>query len=178
MEVTTQEEVHLLVLFDTLAQCLEFQNLVYEHLPSDENDEETFGYQLVVNEHDEILAFNKRLLIGAADLSIEEVTDKVHALNGLVIPSHIDREHFSIISQLGFIPDHVEFDALELSANITLEEANARFSTYHHLPWLFSSDAHNLETIGTRTTRFLMPSPTIKSLRQALRAGGERIMLL
>ena len=178
MEVTSQEEVHLLALFDTVEQSLTFQEVVYAHLPDEENDEDTFGYQLVVNEHDEILAFNKRLLIGATDLSIEEIENKVHTLNGLLIPSHIDRDHFSIVSQLGFIPDHIDFDALELSSNITLEEAEERFSMYHHLPWLFASDAHHIEAIGSRTTQFILSSPTIKTLKQTLRAGKEQITLL
>ena len=50
------------------------------------------------------MAVNDRLLLVAADLSVEQVVGQVKALGGLCIPSHVDRPAYSIISQLGFIP--------------------------------------------------------------------------
>ena len=50
------------------------------------------------------MAENNRLLIGAADLGLNEIADKTHLLNGLSIASHIDRPSYSIMSQFGFIP--------------------------------------------------------------------------
>ena len=39
-------------------------------------------------------------------------------LGGLAVASHIDKEAFSIISQLGFITEDMGFDALEMSPNM------------------------------------------------------------
>jgi predicted metal-dependent phosphoesterase TrpH len=51
MEVTSQEEVHILALFDELESALELQEIIYAHLHG-ENDEKAFGMQVVVNEDD------------------------------------------------------------------------------------------------------------------------------
>ena len=114
MEITTSEEVHLLALFEFLSDLLQFQNVIDQHLFG-ENDETRFGVQAIVNEQGEVEGLNNQLLIGATDLSIDTLIDNIHQLKGLAIPAHIDRESFSVLSQLGFIDDNSRFDALEIS---------------------------------------------------------------
>ncbi len=58
------------------------QKQVYEHLQPGENDEDAFGMQVVVNEEDEVLGFNKRLLIGSTDLSIDRIVALIHEVSG------------------------------------------------------------------------------------------------
>ena len=50
------------------------------------------------------------LLIGATGLTIEEIVRIIHRLGGLAIASHIDREAFSVVGQLGLIPEGIGFD--------------------------------------------------------------------
>ena len=114
MEVTSKEEVHILALFDDDEDLSKLQKIVYENLKG-ENNEELFGYQLIVDEQDEIIDLNKKLLIGATDLTVDEVVEHIHSLNGLAIASHVDRERFSLIGQLGFVPEGLDLDGLELS---------------------------------------------------------------
>ncbi len=173
MEVTSQEEVHVLALFDELEPALALQEIVYANLPG-ENDEEAFGMQVVVNAEGEVLHFNPRLLIGASSLSIEEVTDHIKALDGLAIASHIDREGFSLLGQLGFVPEHLALDALEISPRISFEEAEQRF--HPELPLTCASDAHYLDDIGTGYTTFFIEDRTTREIRRALRnEDGRRI---
>ncbi|MFW6160654.1 MAG: PHP domain-containing protein, partial [Acidobacteriota bacterium] len=120
IEVTTQEEIHLLGLFDNARQAFGLQEMIYAHLPG-ENDEKAFGLQAVVNEKGEVLNFNPRLLIGACALTINETVDAIHSLGGLAMASHIDRGAFSIFSQLGFIPPELALDALETSPLISIK---------------------------------------------------------
>jgi len=103
MEVTSIEEVHILALFDEIASALQLQEIIYANLPG-ENDEDTFGMQVIVNIRGEVLGFNKKLLIGASNLTVDEAVRTIHSLNGLAIAAHIDRDSFSLISQLGFVP--------------------------------------------------------------------------
>jgi predicted metal-dependent phosphoesterase TrpH len=49
MEITSKEEVHILALFDEDKKLSELQEIVYENLKG-VNDEEFFGYQLIVDE--------------------------------------------------------------------------------------------------------------------------------
>jgi len=62
MEVTSKEEIHLIALFDAQENCVALQNLIYQNLPG-ENVEEVFGRQTVVNERDEEIGVNRRMLI-------------------------------------------------------------------------------------------------------------------
>lgn len=174
MEVTSMEEVHILALFDTLAPVTELQQIVYRHLPG-ENDEEAFGMQVVVNADDEVLGFNRRLLIGATTLTLGEITKSIHSLGGLAVAAHVDRESFSLISQLGFVPDDLDLDALEFSRAISHEEAVRRYDP--RLPLVRSSDAHTVENIGCWCTRFLVEEASIGEVNKALMNQGGRQIL-
>jgi predicted metal-dependent phosphoesterase TrpH len=175
IEITTREEVHIAGLFDKCADALKVQEFVYRYLYG-ENDEEAFGMQPVVNAEGEVLGFNKRLLIGAADISVEEAVRQIHAVGGLAIAAHIDREAFGIIAQLGFIPDGLELDALEISRRITLEEARERFQEYKRYFILRSSDAHRLKEIGQGVAELELNGASFAAIRDMLvkhRRGGR-----
>ncbi len=168
MEITSSEEIHVLALFDALDSAEKMQSLVYNSLPSIENDEKLYGHQVVVNENDEVLSLNKRLLIGATSMSIGNIVKLIRELGGISIASHVDKETFSIISQLGFIPDDLAFDALEFSHHIDREEAMQRFGSLVRFPWVSFSDAHYLTDIGKRTTILSMKDVSVESIRSAL----------
>lgn len=165
MEVTSQEEVHILALFDRLEPALELQKIIYLNLPG-ENDEEAFGMQVVVNEEGEVLGFNKKLLIGASTLSVSDVVQTIHSLEGLAIASHVDREGFSITGQLGFIPADLGLDALEISAPMTRKEARDRYD--YGFPLTTSSDAHCPEDIGKVFTTFYIENSSTAEIKKAL----------
>ncbi len=174
IEVNSTEEAHILGLFDDMEGALKMQTVVYEHLQAGENDENTFGMQVVVNEIDEVMDFNKRLLIGSTDLSVNALVALIHGCGGIAIASHIDREGFGIIGQLGFIPAGISFDALEISVMTPLAEARVKFGQYAHVPWVTSSDAHRLEDIGRRTTRFMLYHSTFEEICLALQGRDGR----
>ena len=174
MEITSSEEAHILALFEGIEDILKLQDIVYENLLPGENDERRFGEQIVVNEKDEVLSFNKRLLIAATALTAHSIVNTIHSLGGLAVASHIDRNSFSIISQLGFIPLDLEFDALEISPRIKREEALNMFDNYNSYTWIFSSDAHDVENIGQSTTSLYMKNPTIEEIASAFKCINER----
>lgn len=176
MEITTSEEVHLLALFRSLSDLLKMQAIIDQHLFG-ENDENRFGVQAIVNEQGEVEGLNNQLLIGATDLAIDDIVDTVHRLEGLAIPAHIDRESFSVLSQLGFIDDSSHFDALEISKLTGLERGRVQYGDLSRYPFLTSSDAHFIRDIGTSITRVLMEAPTFDEFKMALSGqNGRRIM--
>ncbi len=73
MEVTTKEEAHVLALFASIETVGLFQEIIYSRLPG-ENDERRFGCQPIVNEREEVEAFNTHLLFSATDMALNEVT--------------------------------------------------------------------------------------------------------
>ena len=176
MEVTTKEEVHMLALFEHLHELSSLQDVIYAHLLG-KNDEDVFGCQAIVNESGEVEGFNERLLIAAADISLNEVVDLVHSLDGLAIASHIDRPGFGIIGQLGFVPPDVAFDALEVSYNLGIQAARQRFPELKGYPFITSSDAHFVTDIGKACTRMYLESPTFAEIILALHKQQGRYVL-
>lgn len=176
IEITSQEEVHILALFDDDADLQRIQNIVYEHLPG-VNDEDAFGEQLIVDEKDEILGFNEKLLIGATTLFLEQVVDIIHQFGGIAIAAHVDRDAFSVIGQLGFIPEGLDVDGLEISPRNSVEDIRAKFPQVNDYPLVSFSDAHYLEDIGKRATSFLIEKPSIEELDKAFReVEGRKIL--
>lgn len=173
MEVTSAEEAHLLVFFDRDEDLLRFQDTVYRNLPG-VNDEKAFGQQVIADAEDGVTGFCPRLLIGATLLPVERIVEAARSLPGesLVIAAHVDRDVFSLIGQLGFIPPHLELDALELSRHTTFEDARARFPDCARYPIVVGSDAHHPDDIGSRTLSFTMEDGTVAEIRKAL-AGRD-----
>jgi len=174
IEITTREEVHILGLFRNEPDLIGIQTLVDEHL-SGENDSETFGLQVVVDEWDQPTALNAKLLIGATTLTLEEVVNAIHDFRGLAIAAHIDREGFGLIGQLGFIPPGLQLDALEVSARASHKEWDEQWEAF---PVITSSDAHRLDDIGKCTTSFLAGEANLDEIGKALsRQDGRRVMI-
>ena len=174
IEITTSEEVHIIGLFEKIRGAISMQELIYENLQPGENDEDLFGIQVVANEFDEVEEINKRLLMGATLLSLDEVIGAIHERGGLAVAAHVDRDSFGIISQLGFIPEGLALDAIEISKRMTLTEARARFSQYEWIPFITASDAHFLEEIGVSPTCLQVACGEISELRLALTGQKDR----
>ncbi len=176
MEICSREEVHLVALFNSIEETLNMQEYVYAHLPG-KNQPEVFGHQVVADEHDQVLGENPRLLIGATQLSLLEIVKKTHTLGGICISSHVDRPSYSLIGQLGFIPEDLNLDAVEVSFRVPLKKALAEVPGINDYPCVTSSDAHFLNDIGKVWTEFILAAATLEEIRLAL-AGvdGRRIV--
>ena len=176
MEVTSREEVHMLALFEHIESLSELQEYVYANL-SGLNDEKAFGLQPIVNEIGEVEGFNERLLIGATGISLENLVARVHEHGGLAIPAHIDRPGFGIINQLGFVPAHVPFDALEISSRIGITGGRELFPELAGYTFITSSDAHFIRDIGARFTAMFMEDASLAEIRMALKRESGRFVV-
>lgn len=163
LEVTSREEVHLLALFETVESALDFGEWVYARLPEIPNDPERFGDQVVVDVEEVILDEVTKFLLPGIEASIDEIGGEAHRRGGLFIPAHIDRSAYSMVSQLGFLPEG-NYDAVEITR--WPPEAGAERYTL-----ICDSDAHYLEDVAKRTFRFEADTPSFASLRNALKAG-------
>jgi len=171
VEMTSREEVHILGLFGDEKALWDIQNIIYLNLPG-KNDRNAFGEQLIVDEKDNIININERLLIGATGYSVEEIVAAIHDRGGLAIASHIDRESFGILGQLGIIPPALALDALELSAMATGNQE--KFRQEYDFPFVTSSDAHYVSDIGKSCTSFFMEKVSIEEIRKALQGKNRR----
>ena len=172
IEVTTREEIHMLALFNDDETLFSMQDLIYNHLPG-ENDEYLYGNQVVVNENNEVVDVNLRLLIGATEITLEHVVKQIHDLNGVAIAAHVDRNHYSIFSQLGFIPPGLPIDAVGLSSKRAINEY--RQESYTCVTF---SDAHRLVDIGRRYTTLFLPKVNVEEIKKSfLEKGGRRVQI-
>ena len=172
MEVTTREEIHLLVLF---AGVDELEALERELAPlmRGTNDPRYFGEQILADHRGNPLGRDERFLLGACDLGVDELVARTHSLGGIVVASHIDKPVFSILSQLGFIPEGLALDAVEVSPHCPSPAAFRGWG----LPILRGSDAHYPEQIGTSHTRVLAEAASLAELRWALEGRGGRAVI-
>ncbi len=151
MEITSREEVHTLALFENIRDAYKMQEAIYRYLP-DAFSEKEYSEQVIANEFDEVEGYCKKSLFSAADISLNDIVGLIHEYNGLSAAAHIDRQSFSVISQLGFIPDNLMYDALEVSQNMSVEQARIVYKDNYS--FIKGSDSHWLENIGTVYTEF------------------------
>jgi predicted metal-dependent phosphoesterase TrpH len=168
MEITTREEVHLLSFFENLANAGNTQEYLHKYLPDAYYEKEKED-QIIANEFDEVEGFYDKSLFSAVDLSIDEIIDLIHQNNGLVIAAHIDRQSFSVISQLGFIPDEIKLDAVEISPNMSLEKAKEVFKEYSgKYKFIKGSDSHSLDTFGDVWTEYFSKDNSFDGFKEFL----------
>ena len=101
----------------------------------------------------------------------------VNSLRGVTIASHIDRQAFSLLGQLGFIPEGIPLDGLEISFRTSKEEAKNRFHSYQHYSFVWSSDAHYLKDVGRSMTHFLLKETTSREVKMALHHEEGRMVM-
>ena len=169
-EITTREEVHCLAFADSDDSLDALQRFLDDSLPHIPGNEDVFGYQLAVDEHDNVIYEAPYLLVSAIDRSLEEVAVFVSSIGGIFIPAHIDKPQNSVISQLGFVPPDLPFDALEISARCDLDGLLERNPCLRKLNPTFirSSDAHYPDDFCKAATYFNMPGRSFREIRMAL----------
>lgn len=175
MEITTSEEVHILAIFDSIDKVMNLQDYVYSNLIPGMNDDDLFGMQVVANEKNEVEKIVHKLLIGGTTIPLNKAIEKIHSSYGLAIPAHIDRESFSIIAQLGFIPDDMNADAVEVSLMADIDEI-LKIPGVKRFPIIRSSDAHRLSEIGKGTTSIYIEDVLVDEFKMAFAdENGRRL---
>ncbi len=173
-EVTSREEVHCLVFFEDFDKLEIFQHFLDTHLPVIRNNPHYFGYQVQVDRKDNVVYYEDRALSAALDVPLEELEIRVHALNGLFIPAHIDRRVNSLYSQLGFFPPDLNADALEISWRTRPVDFIATHPEISAYTITRSSDAHFPEDIGKVHSVFRMQNISFNEIGLALKRSDGR----
>ena len=173
MELQTEEEVHVLCLFDTMDQLNKLQELVDKTLPDVKNNVEFFGEQFIVDHTGEFIRRKERLLINSIQLSFDEAFHEVSELGGLFIPAHVNRQAFGLIDHLGFVPPDLDIVALEISRHLSLQEAKIKFPQIKNFPLIQSGDVHYIDDF-LGANQFIIESPTIPELKKAFKGIDGR----
>ena len=154
MELTTSEEIHVVCLFERLEDAMRFDEYVYERLPDIENEPEIFGEQVLLDAEDNDVGRVRKLLINATSISIEHVAELSERFNFAAFPAHIDKQSFSILSSLGYIPEEYGFGAFEVKDPSKIEQLKSLHPALNGAVIVTDSDAHYLEHISERQNFF------------------------
>ncbi|MBO4387965.1 MAG: PHP domain-containing protein [Spirochaetales bacterium] len=163
IEVNTVEEVHVLGLFGTLEDAMDFSSFIEFLLPDIKNNPQLFGEQLIINDEEEVCGTFEKNLIGTCGISFSDLVEEVLARDGLIIPAHIDRYALSVKASLGFLPD-MPYSAVEV---ITLPPVMDTLGN----TVIQGSDAHYLREVGRRSCRVEVPEISFAGLKEGLKNG-------
>lgn len=168
VEITTREEVHCLAFFPDQVSRRQFQKYIDSYLPDIPNKAGAFGYQVVVDEFDNIIYTEEKLLITGLNRSINQIEIEVHRLNGIFIPAHVDRPVNSLFSQLGFIPPDMQMEAMGITCYTTGSAVRRKFSIPEDIALIKNSDAHYPDDIGRGYSLFTLEDCAFQEVRMAL----------
>lgn len=172
IEVQTAEDIHVLSLFADYETASVFQEWLWMGMPSMLNDPDIFGYQVVIDENNEVVRMEDVLLIQGVSYDVDTIVSRVHDAGGLVVLAHVDRPAFAYPAVLGPIPQDYAADAFELSWRLDSTQAEEWRTRYPGRAFIRSSDAHELVPISrAHATKMLLAEPTLAEIRLAL---GER----
>lgn len=171
MELTTEEEAHVVCLFPTPEDALAFEEIVSKRRVRVLNDPKIFGEQLILDEDDCVVGQESDLLINATTISVEQVIPLAKSCNGTAFPAHVDKSAYSVIASLGVIPPEAGFTAAEISPTGNLHALLRTNPELNAMVLLRNSDAHYLENMPEPSAWIDLPENSAACLIQAV--NGE-----
>lgn len=171
MELCTAEEVHIVCLFPDIANALDFSDYIYSTLPPIKNKSSVFGEQIICDEYDNIIGNIEKLLITASTVTTSKAVDLVAQYGGICFPAHIDRNSFSIISNLGTIDEAFGFSIAEIYDIEKEQELKEKYPHLKNLKILSSSDAHYLENMRLPNLTLNSQNNTPEKIIEALKSN-------
>ena len=161
MELQTAEDIHILCLFEKYENLQSFYNCI--NFADIQNKEKIFGNQLIMDEDDNIVGHEQRMLLVASEVTVENVVSLAKQHNGIAIAAHIDREENGMVAILGAVAQ--DFSVVEVSST-------ANKSVQAHTVGrkvITNSDAHTLVDIGKANGQMQVEEKSAKGILQALR---------
>jgi PHP family Zn ribbon phosphoesterase len=148
IEVTTAEEAHIVCYFNSLKKAFVFGSIIEDSLFKVPLNPEKMGEQIVINGDEEIIGEVDFYLSVASAFSVDIVVEKAMELGGFAIPAHVDKPVFSILTQLGFLPE-LPFSAIEFSSGFVRKNGCTHGKIDKNMQVVTSSDSHYLHTVGS-----------------------------
>lgn len=161
VELQSQEEVHILGYFTTEKAVLAMQRWIEDHQIKVKNRPSYFGEQVIYDHHDEAIDEESVALIFSLNASLESCVKAIHNKGGRAVLAHLYGRKYGLIQQLGFIPEGLAIDGVELCDPREVPFFKNEYPQYANLPILCNSDAHQLGDI--HEALFQLDDPTIVS---------------
>lgn len=178
VEIQTSEEIHLLAYFDDPDKAMEFDIILYGALLPIPNDADFFGDQVVIDADENIVRIEERALSNSVLWNLEETLVIVEKYDGFCIPAHIDAGANSIISQLGFLPQDIQFPVLGITSGLIIANYLDEHPEMKGSSFLRASDAHYLSDLGCGSSLIEVEEPTVTELVMASKHISDRKIII
>ncbi len=146
VEIQSIDGIHLLAYFHPDYDIDKAQAYLDQYLIEKENNVEYYGSQLILNEYDEVVGSEQRLLISSLNRTTKQIIDDIHELGGKVILAHVYRK-YGYIQKYGTLDFELGFDGVEVhkdNYDVVLKE----YPALKDKLILCDSDAHYLAMIN------------------------------
>lgn len=170
LELETSEEIHLLCYFPSMENIRQMQAILNRYYRDIKIKEDIFGSQCIMDAEDRLVRKVEHLLATATTLDLYTAVSMVRKFGGVPVPAHVDRQSYSIISNLGSIPDDLKFNTVELSRYASKDNFLKKYPEYHEKRFLTSSDAHDLGMIFEREFFIELKELSISHVLEYLRS--------
>lgn len=150
MELQTIEDVHILCLFRDVDSAEKFDEILDDYRMEIKKEVSKYGNQLILDREDNHVADHDYPLFISLNISIKKAIEIVEELDGVVVPAHVDRKSFSIISSLGFIPKDYGINSIEVSKDTEYSQLIKLYPYLSKYKYIKNSDAHDLFQISER----------------------------
>lgn len=174
VEIQTAEEIHLIALFDNGKDAMKFDKKLYKSLLPIKNNPDFFGDQVIIDENENILGFEETALINSSMWSFDEAIKEVKKSGGFSFPAHVDATSFSVIAQLGFVPDNPDIFALGITKKCKLNKFLQKYPSLKSYSFIKNSDAHYPNEVGTGYTEFYIENVGFNEIIYALQKKNGR----
>ncbi len=171
IEITTAEEVHVLVYFADVKSAEAFGGVIYDALPNVPNNESFFGSQLLIGQDDEPCGKVEKLLLSALPFDIGECFSLVREYGGAAVPAHVNKGADSLLSNLGFFPEDIDIRTIEVWRNAPLAEDISAYRA------IYNSDAHTLWQIAEKENALAVRECTAAGVVEVLGAAKREGIL-
>ncbi len=168
MELETREEVHVVCLFETLEQVIAFQGVVHKSMIKFKNNSDIFGRQYLFDEEDEIIGEYDDMLLCATNIGVDDVFTLAERFGGIAYPAHVDRDSYSVFSQLAFMPMDYPYNFVEISTECK-PDIIEKYPELKKYSLLKASDSHDLKQIDRHDMYLECDRLDAKSVIEALK---------
>lgn len=164
MEICTNEDIHVICLFETVTDAENFSTYVYSNMPLIPHRPDIFGEQIIMNSNDIEISRESYLLLNATNISVNDILSTTNKYNGTAFPAHIDRSSYSVISSLGDIPPEAGFNTIEISTKGNIEKMKLLHPIIKDKLILINSDSHYLENLVSEKRYIEIDTLSTKSI--------------
>jgi hypothetical protein len=161
VEIQSQEEIHILGYFTSEKDVDAMQRWIEDHQIKVKNRPAYFGEQILYDAHDQFVEEEPVALIFSLNASLESCIKAIHHKGGKAVLAHLYGRKYGLIQQLGFIPEGLRIDGVELCDPREVPFFKNEYPQYAQLPILCNSDAHRLGDI--HEARFWLDDPTLRA---------------